>query len=215
MRSYTIHPVRYKNRYAVTLVLVAVTTFVSVCYWMGYEIPGYEYLGPVSVSAIEAGQWWVVLTSMLLHGDIVHLANNMLSLWYLGRLCESAYGRIRYVELYLFGGIFASLCYVCVRLALGDGTGAVGASGAIFSLFGAYGSILYRLRMRRDTQWVSVNGQVSGWWRMLLWNIFYGFVNPGIANEAHIGGLVFGFVCGMLLNKQLIENWRKPKKASA
>lgn len=159
-------------------------------------------LGGLSVASLAEGMWWTPVTSMFMHGDIIHLGNNMVSLAWLCQACESRYGRGRALALYMVGGLAGGLAYVAVRSALGDMTPAVGASGAIFGLFGAYGSTL--MGMRREG--VDVGAALSSWVRMLLLNLVVGITSAGIANEAHVGGLVAGFLFDMLLGGRDARN---------
>jgi len=79
------------------------------------------------------GQWWRLLTYMFMHGGILHIAFNMWCLWDLGALAESLYGRVTYGAIYIITGAGAGLASV----AWNPGVLSVGASGAIFGLYGA------------------------------------------------------------------------------
>ncbi|MFF3336718.1 rhomboid family intramembrane serine protease [Streptomyces sp. NPDC002888] len=132
---------------------------------------------------VAEGQWYLLFTSMFAHEAIWHIAFNMLSLWWLGGPLEAALGRVRYLALYLVSGLAGSaLTYVLAA----PSSGSLGASGAIFGLFGATAVLMRRLRY--DMRPIIA---------LLVINLIFTF-NPGmnIAWQAHIGGLVAGVVIG-------------------
>ncbi|MER6148703.1 rhomboid family intramembrane serine protease [Streptomyces hirsutus] len=131
---------------------------------------------------VAEGEWYRLVTSMFTHEAIWHIAFNMLSLWWLGGPLEQALGRARYLALYLISGLAGSaLTYL---LASGS-TASLGASGAIFGLFGATAVLVRRLNydMRPITA-------------LLVINLIFTFGWSNIAWQAHIGGLVAGVVIG-------------------
>ncbi|MFC4612188.1 rhomboid family intramembrane serine protease [Streptomyces maoxianensis] len=135
------------------------------------------------VEGVGEGQWYRLLTSMFLHGSYIHIAFNMLSLWWIGGPLEAALGRARYLTLYLLSGLAGS----ALTYLLADANQpSLGASGAVFGLFGAT-AVLMR-RMSYDMRPVIA---------LLVINLIFTF-NPAfnIAWQAHIGGLVAGVVVG-------------------
>ncbi|MEU9195131.1 rhomboid family intramembrane serine protease [Streptomyces hundungensis] len=142
-------------------------------------VPGFD-----GVQGLAEGQWYRLVTSMFLHGGIAHIAFNMLSLWWLGGPLEGALGRARYLALYFVSGLAGgALTY----LLAAPYERSLGASGAIFGLFGAM-AVLMR-RMKYDMR------PVIG---LLVVNLVFTF-NPwvGIAWQAHVGGLVAGVLVGI------------------
>lgn len=146
------------------------------------------------------GRPWALLTSMFAHADLAHLGANMWSLWMLGPACESMLGRARYAAVYLVGGLVGGVTFALVHLAMGDASPAVGASGAIFSLMGAYGAVLVLLRKMQG--WAA-EGDVGAAWReyvsVLALNLVVVPMVGNIAWEAHLGGLVAGFAMGLAM----------------
>ena len=137
----------------------------------------------VATEGVAEGQWYLLFTSMFAHQAIWHIAFNMLSLWWLGGPLEAALGRVRYLALYILSGLAGSaLTYVLAS----PSSGSLGASGAIFGLFGAT-AVLMRRR----------NYDMRPILALLVINLIFTF-NPGmnIAWQAHIGGLVAGVVIG-------------------
>ncbi|GGS87463.1 rhomboid family intramembrane serine protease [Streptomyces chromofuscus] len=140
---------------------------------------------PASLAPTEgvvAGEWYRLVTSMFTHEAIWHIAFNMLSLWWLGGPLEAALGRARFLALYLISGLTGgALTY----LLASPTTASLGASGAIFGLFGATAVLMRRLNY--DLRPVVV---------LLAINLIFTFTWANIAWQAHIGGLVGGLVIG-------------------
>ncbi|MFG2963512.1 MULTISPECIES: rhomboid family intramembrane serine protease [unclassified Streptomyces] len=127
------------------------------------------------------GEWYRMVTSMFAHQEIWHIGFNMMSLWWLGGPLEAALGRVRYLTLYFVSGLAGSaLTYLLVSPT----SASLGASGAIFGLFGATAVLVRRLRY--DMRPVIA---------LLVINLIFSF-SGGIAWQAHIGGLVAGVITG-------------------
>jgi len=143
-----------------------------------------QFGAPIAGVGVAEGEWWRLFTSMFLHQrpsggsfGITHILFNMWALWALGPALERALGRWRFLALYLLSGLGGN-----VLLYLVDPTGsAVGASGAIFGLFGAFFIIARKF-----------GGQVGPIVFLLVINLVITFSVPGISWEGHIGGLVTG-----------------------
>ncbi|MFI5549282.1 rhomboid family intramembrane serine protease [Streptomyces sp. NPDC051738] len=132
---------------------------------------------------VAGGEWYRLVTSMFTHEAPWHIAFNMLSLWWLGGPLEAALGRARYLTLYVLSGLAGSaLAY----LLTSPNTATLGASGAIFGLFGATAVLMRRL-----------NYDMRPIIALLVINLIFTF-SPGfnISWQAHIGGLVAGVVIG-------------------
>ncbi len=131
---------------------------------------------------------WRFVTAAFLHspGQVFHILFNMVALWMVGPYLESALGRARFATLYLMSALGGSVFAVLLAPVVGGWqTAAVGASGAVFGLFGAVLVVLRRLG--RDA------GPIIG---ILVLNGVLGFVLPNIAWQAHLGGLVVGALLG-------------------
>jgi membrane associated rhomboid family serine protease len=135
-----------------------------------------------SPEGVAEGQWYRLLTSMFLHDSYIHILFNMLSLWWLGGPLEAALGRARYLALYFASGLAGS---ALTYLIAAQNQPSLGASGAIFGLFGATAVLMRRLDY--DLRPVIA---------LLVINLIFTFGWPHIAWEAHIGGLVAGLVVG-------------------
>ena len=197
-----------RNIPALTGILVAINVIVFVL--LEFIFPPEVYnAGVLSVLSLMHGQWWTLFTSMFLHGGVLHLACNMVSLVYLGTICEQVFGKWKFLLLYMVSGLVGGLAYVGVNALLGDFTGAVGASGAIFGLFGAYGLLLFRER-KQATVFIhpTSHSEVSSYLGFLAVNLFIGLSSPGIANEAHVGGLICGFLIAAIMYPFLAKRFR-------
>ncbi|WP_328838143.1 rhomboid family intramembrane serine protease [Streptomyces europaeiscabiei] len=136
-----------------------------------------------SLQGVAEGQWYRLVTSMFLHSSVTHILFNMLSLWWIGGPLEAALGRARYLALYFVSGLAGSaLTYLLAE----QNQASLGASGAIFGLFGATGVLMRRLNY--DMRPLII---------LLVINLIFTF-SPmfNIAWEAHVGGLVAGVLIG-------------------
>jgi membrane associated rhomboid family serine protease len=127
---------------------------------------------------VADGEWWRLLTAAFLHVSVFHLLLNMYALWILGQTLEPVLGRWRFTALYLISALGGSAVSL---LALAPGTLSLGASGAVFGLFGALFVIMRRLG--RD---------LSGLVAVLAINVVLIFLVSGIDWRAHLGGLITG-----------------------
>jgi rhomboid protease GluP len=147
--------------------------------------------GALIPALVAQGEAWRLLFSMFLHSGIVHLGFNMLSLYFLGAFVEQAFGRGRFLALYILSGISGGLAYLYFG---GFNVPAVGASGAIFGLLG--GVLGYALR-RGTFSWQ--NPLIRQLLILLALNLYLGFSIANVSNTAHLGGLAGGFVFGWLV----------------
>ena len=147
--------------------------------------------GALVPASVAHGGVWLLFSSMFLHAGFIHLALNMLSLYFLGSFVEVAFGRGRFLALYLTSGLAGGIAY----LYFGDFNGSVvGASGAIFGLLG--GVLGYSLR-RGTFSWQ--NPLIRQLLILTALNLYFGFSVANISNTAHIGGLVGGLAFGWLV----------------
>src|SRR5581483_7837558 len=131
-------------------------------------------------AVLQNGEWWRILTSAFLHGGLLHIGVNMLSLWFLGRFIEYAVGPWRMLLTYVVSLVAAGLGVVYFSP---PAAATVGASGAIFGLFGALFAIGLKLG-RPGMDLVKANLGI------LAINLIITFTVPSISWQAHISGLV-------------------------
>ena len=140
------------------------------------------------------GQWWRLLTSVFLHGGLMHLLANMYGLFYIGSILEPLLGRTRFLGAYLICGIFGSLASV----GWYEATVSVGASGAIFGMYGLFLALLLAKKFHPEFAQTFLSSTLI----FVAFNLLMGF-QGGIDNAAHIGGLVSGFAAGWFLKAEL------------
>jgi len=139
-------------------------------------------------------EWWRLFTCTFLHGGIMHLFANMYGLLFVGIFLEPRIGRIKFAVIYILTGILASAS----SLWWHDSTVSVGASGAIFGLYGLFLALMLTKVYPKEFSKALLLGIL----------IFVGFnlimgLTGGIDNAAHIGGLLSGFIIGVILSPQL------------
>ncbi len=149
----------------------------------------------------DGGQYWRFITAMFLHSGIRHLLNNMLTLYVLGSMLEKEAGTVRWLLIYLLGGLAGNIVEYALSIRNGEDIVAVGASGAVFAVMGG---LLWVL--------IANKGKVAGMTiqRMLLlvgFSVYFGLVSTGVANAAHVGGLLSGFLLSLLFYR---GHGRKP-----
>ncbi|WP_169979956.1 rhomboid family intramembrane serine protease [Tautonia rosea] len=151
--------------------------------------------GNVGAAVAIDGQIWRLLTSVFLHGGIIHLAVNLWVLSRIGPLVERLYGNLGFAMLYLAAGLGGALVSSWWQPLVVS----IGASGAIFGLIGGLGAFLILHRKAIPGPVVaSVRGGVIAF---VVYNTLFGLAIPGIDNAAHLGGLASGFVAGLLLQR--------------
>jgi rhomboid protease GluP len=148
---------------------------------------GADY-GPLTLD----GQWWRIISSMFLHGSLIHVGANMYCYWDLGRLAESVYGSKRYLATYMITGIASSVA----SLGIHPNSVSVGASGAIFGVAGALVFPFYRKRLQLPAAVMKSMFRSLG--TFIALNLVIGTVVPVIDNAAHMGGLIAGLILGTI-----------------
>lgn len=186
-----------------TLVLINVIVFI-IC----------TFTGNLLYNMGETGIWGVlvrkeygrILWAMFLHVDINHIFNNMFILFFLGAMIEKEVGHIRYALCYFLSGIGGNLLSLWVNVVNRDMSVSVGASGAVFGLDG----VLLALVLCSDKRMDSVTpARVV---LMIVYSLYSGFTGQNINNAAHVGGLVTGFVLGLIIC--MIDRMKTKKNGS-
>ncbi len=146
---------------------------------------------------VKHGEFWRIFTAMFLHSGIIHVGLNMLSLFFVGTAIEMFYGKWRYLVIYLASGIAGG---IATLLLYPSNTLAVGASGAIFGVFGALGAFYI---VNRQSLGAYGQGAIFNWLFWLVLNLVWSFSIPNIAIYDHLGGLAAGLILGLLLVRRL------------
>lgn len=173
---------------AINILLFIIMVFVSGDGIYGFQTETLVKFGGNVKSLVLNGEYWRLIASAFLHDGFLHLICNMYALYVLGIQLENFFGKTRFAIIYLFSAITGNL----LSLVFADpNVVSIGASGAIFGLFGSllYFGYYYRVYLGTvlRTQIVPV----------ILINLLFGIVTPGIDNAAHIGGLIGGAFISM------------------
>jgi len=177
------------NKPIVTYTLIGLTVAVFILQTLVETVTGNDllfiYAGKIN-PLIEAGQVWRLITPVLLHGSILHIALNMYALYILGQRLERFYGHGRFLLLYLLSGFAGNVLSFVLSSAP-----SLGASTAIFGLFSAEGVFIFQNRKlfgSERTRQALINLGI-----VLIINLVYGFA-PGtnIDIMGHLGGLIGG-----------------------
>lgn len=141
---------------------------------------------------LEQGQWYRVFSSMFLHFGAPHLINNMLVLFVLGQRLEPAVGRLRFLLIYIAGGLGGNFISLFWDMRTGDYSVSAGASGAVFAVMG--GMIYVIIRHRGRVADLTMKQMLI----MAAFSLYFGFASEGVDNAAHADGLLCGFLAAVI-----------------
>lgn len=170
-----------RGRTPVTVALLGIMAVTYVAQFLSQEVVT-AFLA--YIPQLTAQEPWRLVTSAFVHGGLMHILFNGYSLWVMGNLLERTLGSTRFLTVFFASVITGNLAV----LALGSASFVVGASGGIFGLFAAL-FVLNRGFGGNNVSLVVIIGI----------NLALGFILPGIAWEAHVGGLAAGFVVTTIL----------------
>lgn len=178
------------------LLIVNIVVFLLVDFTGGGSEDGAHMLECGALYApyvLEKGEYYRFFTSMFLHFGIYHLANNMLVLFVLGERLEPLVGKVKYLLIYLIGGIGGNLLSFWLETRSGDYAISAGASGAVFGVMGAMIYVLVRHKGRVKD--LTIRGILV----MAAFSLYFGFASSGVDNAAHVGGLLCAALAALLL----------------
>lgn len=177
----------------VTYAIIAVTVAIGM---LALAIPDFDIWSQNTLAltkyGVYTGEYWRLGTVVLVHGGILHLAFNMYALFIVGPIVEQLYGHWRFLLIYVLCGLGGS----AASYAFSDARASVGASGAVFGLFGMLlvADRIHKPALTRNAR--NLTAQIGG---LIAVNLVIGFVATGIDNAAHIGGLVTGAILGLVM----------------
>ncbi|MBV8254843.1 MAG: rhomboid family intramembrane serine protease [Chitinophaga sp.] len=141
------------------------------------------------------GQYWRIFTAIFIHSNGLHILYNMMALGIAGVMLEKLIGPKKFILFYLITGVIAAV----VSMFWDKSSIQMGASGAIFGLFGVIAGMLLRKAIPKDTR--------APYWVILIafvgLSLLLGLVMPNVGNAAHISGLIAGVLLGLLPYKAL------------
>lgn len=189
-----------REGYYITPVIIDINllVFIIMCFaglgFISFDGPDLLKWGANYRPLVNDGEYWRLLTNIFLHGGLIHILFNMYGLLFVGLFLEPVIGKGKYAAAYLGTGIVASIASAWWHPA----TVSVGASGAIFGMYGIFLALL------------TTNFFPNGFKKTFLINtlIFVGYnllfgLTGGIDNAAHIGGLLSGLIIGYILYPSL------------
>ena len=192
----------FQKKSYVTGCLIAV----NVIYFLYLEIAGssenvmfmLEKGAMFAPAVMQEQEYYRLFTSMFMHFGIDHIINNMIVLFALGGYLERALGHIKYLILYLISGVGSNVISMIL-----DGADALtvsaGASGAVFGITGGLLAAVILNRGRLED--LSTRQMIF----MIALSLYLGFAETGVDNVAHVSGLIFGLILGLIL-------YRRPKR---
>lgn len=145
-------------------------------------------LGMTGFWAWHRGQWWTLFTAIYLHGGVLHILFNVLWIRQLGPAVEDVFGPARYMIIFTLAGVAGFVVSNAVGVPF-----TVGASGAIFGLFGA----MVAFGRKRGGVFGTMILRQYGQWALVLF--IFGFLMAGVNNWGHAGGFFGGLLCGLVL----------------
>ena len=192
-----------------TMVIIAATVIISLSQLLSHQGRILFDTLALDKQAVADGEWWRLFTVTLLHGSLLHLGFNMYALYLVGPIAERWYGSLRFVLFYLACAAAGSIG----SFVFGGDVPSVGASGAIFGLFGlllAAGRI-HKPVDRQSRMFVQQLGM------LIVLNLVFGFVVPGIDNAAHLAGLAAGLFLGTVVPPTKVRTmaslWQRAEEA--
>jgi len=231
LRDENPHPPGFKPKVTISLIIINVVIFffevaITGQFWefsnqnatfMFYEwgavpscVTGFSTVIQSGISCPDMS-YVSLFSSMFMHGGLMHLGGNLLFLWIFGDNIELKFGKVKFLLIYLGWGVGAELAHIVI-----DPTStipAVGASGAISGVLGAYLAIYPKVRIQTFMMlgffWRMMHIQAR--WFLPFWLVFqnllpffvggFGVAGGGVAYMAHIGGFAIGFATGYLYKK--------------
>lgn len=180
-----------------TIILIAINVLV----FLGVELTGMsqdvshmlDWGAAYTPLIIKNGEVYRLFTCMFLHFGIEHLLNNMLVLFVLGNRLERVTGSVRFIVIYLLGGLTGNLLSLAMDMKYRAFAVAAGASGAVFAVMGAM--LLVVIRNKGKIEDLSLKQILI----MAAFSLYFGFASSGVDNAAHLGGLAAGFVLAFIL----------------
>jgi rhomboid protease GluP len=171
---------------------------------LGYGSDLLVLLGGKISPLIQLGEYWRLITPILLHASLIHIGFNMYALFALGPAVESYYGRWRFLALYLLCGLGGNVLSYQMSPGL---ISSIGASTSIFGLIAAWGIFLYQNRSLFGPRARSMLTNVVV---IAVINLVIGF-SPGIDNWGHLGGLIAGLAFGWFAGPRMEVAYNYPE----
>jgi membrane associated rhomboid family serine protease len=179
----------------VVWVLIAINFLFFIATLINQDLIGVLGLQPASF----LDQPWTIVTNMFIHGSVWHILANMITLFFFGSYLCRLVGVRNFLIVYFGGGIAGNILFILIALytplASPDSI-AIGASGAIYAVAGALTVMMPNLRVL-----LYFIAPMPLWVVVLVFFVLWSFI-PGVAWQAHLGGLVFGLALGYFFRRR-------------
>ncbi|HUB87469.1 MAG TPA: rhomboid family intramembrane serine protease [Verrucomicrobiae bacterium] len=222
-RDYMRQPVYREPRISFTIAVLIVNAlaFVIECIFCGYP-PAFskDNYFALSLRGIEHGYVWQLLTFQFMHGGLIHILFNSVAIFFFGRPVENFFGRAKFLALYLASGVIGGLVQVLVTFFLPGffaDVPVVGASAGAYGLVAAFAVLYWQERFTLFLYFIPVamRGKTLLWVSLALAAAGMLIPNSNIADAAHVGGILAGFLCAHLMLRGNWPQWRFPSRRSA
>ncbi|ATO55689.1 MAG: rhomboid family intramembrane serine protease [Loigolactobacillus coryniformis] len=145
---------------------------------------------------IQQGQWWRLIMPIFLHSGLMHIAVNSVTLYFIGMQIESLFGHWRFTLIYLLSGIVGNIASFVFNMGI-----SVGASTALFGLFGAFFMLVEAFRQN-----TAIRAMGQQFALFIVLNLAFDLFNPGIDLAGHVGGLLGGFLVANIVGVPRIRS---------
>lgn len=145
---------------------------------------------------IQQGQWWRLIMPIFLHSGLMHIAVNSVTLYFIGMQIESLFGHWRSTLIYLLSGIVGNIASFVFNTGI-----SVGASTALFGLFGAFFMLVEAFRQN-----TAIRAMGQQFALFIVLNLAFDLFNPGIDLAGHVGGLLGGFLVANIVGVPRIRS---------
>lgn len=191
---------QYIRLYPFVTTIIAINILVYIVTGLPIQLSRELYFLGMGINPLIAeGEWWRLFTPMFLHFGITHLLFNMFSLFIFGPELERVAGKARFLTVYMLSGIFANIASFFLG---GPEMSHVGASGAIYGIFGAFGALIYYTK-KALPQLRQIMLPI------IIISLIMTFLQPNINIIGHLSGIVVGFLIGLsYFHPKRIISWR-------
>lgn len=190
-----------------TYLVTPLLLYINVLVYLAMVVSGVSPLSPTARTlfywggnlrpAFVAGEWWRLVSYMFLHAGFLHILMNGIALLYIGMYLEPLIGKLRFASAYILTGICAGLLSIWVH----SNSVGVGASGAIFGMYGVFLSLLVTKYIKKSLRRTMLRSILF----FVLLNLLYG-MQGNTDNAAHIGGLLSGIAIGYVMSPGIISH---------
>jgi membrane associated rhomboid family serine protease len=209
----------YEPRISWTVALLIVNAIVFVAQYISATHGGQGFQDTycaLSLDGLKSGYIWELLTFQFMHSGLMHILFNSLAIFFFGRSVESALGGKIFLTIYFSSGVIGGLVQMLYALVFHSGDSVVGASAGAAGLIGAFAILAWDEQFTMIFYFVPV--KMRG--KTLLWVSIAGFLawmafgDKGIANAAHLGGILTGalFVRQIVQGRWHMPQWRFPSR---